>query len=61
MIQPVMLYMRGVLPLLSAFHPVNALLLFALPMALIGRVRRAQRSATVAAAPREMTYRPSAE
>jgi hypothetical protein len=43
MVQPVVLYLRGVMPLLSALHPVNALLLFALPIVLIGRVRRVMR------------------
>jgi hypothetical protein len=41
LLQPVVLYLRGVLPLLSALHPLNALLLFALPMVLINRARRA--------------------
>jgi hypothetical protein len=45
-LQPVVLYFRGVLPLLSALHPVNALLLFALPLWLVARVRRSMRSAT---------------
>jgi plastocyanin len=42
-LQPVVLYLRGVLPLLSALHPVNAMLLFVLPLFLIGRARRAAR------------------
>jgi hypothetical protein len=45
LVQPVVLYLRGVLPLLSALHPVNALLLFALPLHLIMRVRRVMRDA----------------
>jgi uncharacterized membrane protein YhaH (DUF805 family) len=39
-LQPVVLYLRGVLPWLSAFHPVIALVLFALPLFLIVRGRR---------------------
>jgi plastocyanin len=50
-VQPVVLYLRGVLPLLSALHPVIALLLFALPLTLIGRVRRAMRGAATSGAP----------
>lgn len=46
MVQPVVLYLRGVLPILSALHPVNALLLFVLPIWLIVRVRRAMRAAS---------------
>jgi plastocyanin len=42
-LQPVVLYLRGVLPLLSALHPVNAMLLFVLPPFLIARARRAAR------------------
>ena len=47
MVQPVVLYKRGVLPILSALHPVNALLLFVLPIWLIARVRRAMRAVVV--------------
>src|SRR5262245_28385271 len=32
LLQPVVLYLRGVAPWLSALHPLNALLLFALPL-----------------------------
>jgi hypothetical protein len=42
-VQPVVLYLRGVLPILSALHPVNALFLFALPLYLITRVRQVMR------------------
>jgi Family of unknown function (DUF6220) len=42
-VQPVVLYLRGVLPILSALHPVNALFLFALPLFLILRIRRLMR------------------
>lgn len=38
-LQPVWLYMRGVNILFAAIHPVNALLLFALPLYLLMRVR----------------------
>lgn len=38
-VQPVFLYLRGLVPLLASLHPVNALLLFALPLALIARAR----------------------
>jgi plastocyanin len=43
-LQPVVLYLRGVLPLLSVLHPVNAMLLFVLPLFLIARVRGAGRA-----------------
>jgi hypothetical protein len=39
-VQPVMLYMRGRLPWFSVLHPVNALLLFMLPLVLLYRARR---------------------
>lgn len=39
MLQPVWLYMRGINILFAAIHPVNALLLFALPLYLLMRVR----------------------
>jgi hypothetical protein len=39
-VQPVVLYLRGVAPILAALHPVNALFLFALPLYLVMRVRR---------------------
>jgi hypothetical protein len=44
-LQPMLIYVgRGAsLPLLAALHPVNALLLFVLPMFLIARVRRSMR------------------
>jgi hypothetical protein len=38
-LQPVWLYMRGINILFAAIHPVNALLLFALPLYLLMRVR----------------------
>jgi hypothetical protein len=43
MVQPVMIYLRGPLPLLSALHPANALLLFVLPLWMIARARQAMR------------------
>jgi plastocyanin len=46
-LQPVVLYLRGVLPLLSALHPVNAMLLFVLPLFLIARARRAAHTGMV--------------
>jgi plastocyanin len=46
-LQPVVLYLRGVLPLLSTLHPVNAMLLFVLPLLLIARVRGAARAGVV--------------
>jgi hypothetical protein len=45
LVQPVVLYFRGVLPLLGALHPVNALLLFALPLYLVARAWRVMRAA----------------
>jgi hypothetical protein len=47
LMQPVVLYLRRALPLISALHPVNALLLFILPIWLIVRVRRAMRAAAL--------------
>jgi hypothetical protein len=46
MLQPMLIYIgRGAsLPLLAALHPVNALLIFVLPVILIARVRRYTRS-----------------
>jgi Family of unknown function (DUF6220) len=44
MAQPVVLYVRGMLPLLGALHPANALLLFVLPLWLIARVWRVMRA-----------------
>jgi hypothetical protein len=38
-IQPVVVYLHGIAPLLSALHPFIALLLFALPLGLAGRAR----------------------
>ena len=43
LLQPFMLYFRGMLPLLGALHPANALLLFVLPLWLIARVRQVMR------------------
>jgi hypothetical protein len=40
MIQPVFLYLRGVAPILAALHPLNALLLFTLPLYLVMRARQ---------------------
>jgi hypothetical protein len=42
MLQPVWLYMRGINILFAAIHPVNALLLFALPLYMLMRVRQIQ-------------------
>ena len=50
-LQPVPLYMRGSLPLLAAIHPVNALLLFALPTYLIARALRLPSAAGAAPEP----------
>lgn len=47
MVQSVLPYLRGVLPLLSALHPVNALLMFVLPCLLIQRVRRVMQASMV--------------
>lgn len=41
-LQPVWLYMRGINILFAALHPVNALLLFALPLYLLMRVHAIQ-------------------
>ncbi len=38
-LQPVWLYLRGISILLAALHPVNALLLFVLPLAMLTRLR----------------------
>ncbi len=40
LVQPVVLYLRGLVPWLSALHPLNALLLFALPLLMSYRVWR---------------------
>ena len=45
MVQPLVLYLRTVLPLLGALHPANAMLLFVLPLWMIARVRRVMREA----------------
>jgi hypothetical protein len=47
-LQPVVLYLRGVAPALAALHPAIALLLFALPIWMIARLRRAGAPATQA-------------
>ncbi len=47
MVQPVFLYLRGVAPILAALHPLNALLLFALPLYLILRARQLLRETAV--------------
>lgn len=39
LLQPVWLYMRGINILFAAIHPVNALLLFALPLYMLMRLR----------------------
>jgi len=44
-LQPVWLYLRGVNILFAAIHPVNALVLFALPLYILMRVRRLQAQA----------------
>jgi hypothetical protein len=41
--QPFFLYLRGMLPLLGALHPANALLLFVLPLWMIARARQLMR------------------
>jgi putative tricarboxylic transport membrane protein len=50
LLQPFMLYFRGMLPLLGALHPANALLLFVLPLWLIARVRQVMREPASASA-----------
>lgn len=47
MIQPVFLYLRGVAPILAALHPLNALLLFVLPLYLAMRARQLLRETAV--------------